>query len=95
MLWASVIGGVGGTGLFPKRPLDRFGGGYLYYAVSPYLKQGLAPFVAIRNEQGGEAFYNFAVTPWLRVTADFQIIIPTLAKSDTAVVASGRVQLIF
>jgi porin len=95
VLWASIFGGAGGTGLVPKRPLDRFGGGYFYYALSPYLKQGVAPFVAIRNEQGGEAFYNFAVTPWLRVTADLQIIRPSLAKADTAVVASGRVQLIF
>jgi porin len=95
VLWASVMGGVGGTGLFPKRPLDRFGAGYFYYALSPYLTHGLAPLVTLRNEQGGEAFYNFAVTPWLRVTADLQVISPTLAKADTAAVASGRVQLIF
>jgi porin len=95
VLWASVIGGVGGTRLFPKRPLDRFGVGYFYQGLSPLLKQGLAPFVTIRNEQGGEAFYNVAVTPWLRVTADLQIISPTLAKADTAAVVSGRMQLIF
>jgi porin len=91
----SVMGGVGGTGLFPKRPLDRFGAGYFYYTLSPYLKQDLAPLVTIRNEQGGEVFYNIAVTPWLRMTADLQAIRPTLASADTAVIVAGRVQLVF
>ena len=73
-----------GTGLIPGRSLDNWGIGYYYAALSPYLKDSLAPKVRIRDEQGWEIFYNFAVTPWLVVGADLQIIRPGLA-SHTAV----------
>jgi hypothetical protein len=42
-----VFGGVGGTGLIPGRSLDNWGVGYYYAALSPYLKDSLAPELTI------------------------------------------------
>jgi porin len=42
-----------------------------------------------------EAFYNFAVTPWVRLTADLQVINPAAAANDIAVVGGSRAQVIF
>jgi porin len=78
------FGGVGGTGLIPGRSLDNWGVGYYYAALSPYLKDSLAPGLRIREEQGVEIFYNFALTPWFTLGADLQIIRPSLAN-DPAV----------
>ena len=67
--------GIGGKGIIPSRPLDRFGIGYFYIDVKSVSLQG--PFRTrkfLRDEQGLEAFYNIAITPWLQVTPDLQII---------------------
>ncbi len=41
------------------------------------LKQSLAALkIGLSDERGWEAFYNFAATPWFRVTADAQFIVP-------------------
>ena len=83
-LYWMVFGGVGGTGLIPGRSLDNWGVGYYYAALSPYLKDSLAPSLRIRDEQGWEIFYNFAFTPWFTLGANLQIIRPSLAN-DTAI----------
>ena len=89
-----VFGGVGGTGLIPGRSLDNWGVGYYYAALSPYLKDSLAPIVTIGDEQGLEFFYDFAVTPWLTLGADLQIIRPGLAD-DTAFFSGLRTVIRF
>jgi len=83
-LYWMAFGGLGGTGLIPGRSLDNWGLGYYYAVLSPYLKDSLAPSLRIRDEQGWEIFYNFAVTPWLVLGADLQIIRPSLTN-ETAV----------
>jgi porin len=93
-LYWMAFGGVGGTGLIPGRRLDNWGVGYYYAVLSPYLKDSLAPELTIRNEQGWEVFYNFAVTPWLVIGADLQIIDPSLAD-DTTVFAGLRTVINF
>jgi porin len=75
---------VGGTGLIPGRSRDNWGVGYYYAALSTDLKDSLARTLRIRDEQGMEIFYNAAVTPWLAVGPDLQVIKPSLAN-DTAV----------
>jgi len=70
--------------LIPGRSRDNWGVGYYYAAPSPDLKDLFTPLLRIRDEQGLEIFYNFAVTPWLSLGADLQIIKPSLAD-DTAV----------
>jgi hypothetical protein len=65
--------------------------GVSYYRAAPrsYLKDSLAPTLKIRDEQGAEISHNFAVTGWLTLGADRQIIDPSLA-SETAVFAGLR-----
>jgi porin len=83
-LYWMVFGGLGGTGMIPGRSLDNWGLGYYYAALSPYMKDSLASSLRIRDEQGWEVFYNFALTPWFILGADLQIISPSLAN-ETAV----------
>jgi porin len=83
LYWSAQVG-VGGTGLIPGRSRDNWGFGYYYDALSNDLKDALAPVMTIRDEQGWEMFYNFALTPWFILGADLQIIRPSL-KNDMAV----------
>jgi porin len=83
LYWMAIVG-VGGTGLIPGRSRDNWGVGYYYAAISPDLKDSFARTLKIRDEQGMEIFYNAAVTPWLAVGPDLQVIKPSLAN-DTAV----------
>jgi porin len=105
----SAMGGIGGTGLVPGRPNDRFGVGAFYYRYSDELKKALAPVVTLGDEYGAELFYNFAITKWFRVTADFQVIAPgikaqavapplispTMMNNPTVVLLGLRGQVVF
>jgi porin len=80
--------GVGGKGVIPNRPHDRFGFGFYYIDVESPKFQG--PFRAVkflRDEYGFEAFYNFAITPWLQLTPDIQIV--RGAQKDKVTIGSG------
>jgi porin len=63
--------------------------GYYYAAPSSELKDSVSPLIDLQNDQGVEAFYNFAVTPWFSVGADVQVIDPSLGD-DTTVFAGLR-----
>jgi porin len=93
MRWSLLVG-LGGKGMVPGRPMDNWGIGYYYDGMSKYLKDALAPAVTLRNEQGVELFYNFALTPWFVLGADLQFIKPGLA-STTAVVPGLRAVIRF
>ena len=70
--------GVGGKGAIPGRPNDRFGIGYYYLKIeSPHFLFPVKGIPRLQNEYGVEAFYNIALTPWLLLTPDIQIIRPT------------------
>ena len=84
-----AFAGVGGTGLIPGRGQDNWGFGYYYAVPSPDLRESLAPIEDIRIEQGVEIFYNFALTHWLVLGLDLQIIQPSLAD-ETAVFTGLR-----
>ncbi len=78
--------GVGGKGIIPGRPLDRFGVGYYYIEAGHPRFTGLPGITRnlLRNEYGFEAFYNFAITPWLQLTPDIQVVRPAQKKfTDT------------
>ena len=85
--------GVGGKGMFFGRENDTFGVGYYYLDLSDKLPNVIKR--GVRDEQGVELFYNIAVTPWLHVTPDLQVIRPATRNSDTAVVAALRVKMDF
>ena len=99
--------GVGGKGILPGRPIDRFGLGYYYITVSnPTLTGPLTTRSALRNEYGFEAFYDIALTPWMQLTPDIQVVrpaqkdvitlIPPSRQSiDTATVLGIRLQMQF
>jgi porin len=92
MQWSGYIG-VGGTSFIADRPDDRFGIAYFYDGLSGDLKDGLdALSIDLGDEQGIEAFYNYAATPWLRLTANAQVIDPSLSD-DTAIFLGLRAQL--
>ncbi|MEI6154479.1 MAG: carbohydrate porin [Deltaproteobacteria bacterium] len=82
LYWSGHVG-VGGVGLIPGRSRDNWGFGYYYATPSPDLKDSFANVMKIRDEQGLEIFYNFAITPWLILGADLQIIKPSLANETT------------
>lgn len=70
--------------------------GYFRYSLSNDLTDGLRPFgFDFGDEYGGELFYNAAITPWLRLTGDLQIIAPGNKNRDTAVLAGLRAQIKF
>ena len=67
----------------------NWGIGYYYDAPSRDLQDSLSPVLTIRDEQGMEIFYNFAVTPWLTMGVDLQVINPSLGE-DTAIIPGLR-----
>jgi porin len=81
--------GMGGKGVIPGRPLDSFGIGGYYIDVSNLMFTGpLAATSFLQDEYGVEAYYNIAITPWMKLTPDLQVIRP----SQKEVVSAGRNQ---
>jgi porin len=67
--------GVAGRGVIPTRNNDRYGLGFYYINVNNPKLQGLFQTTKLlRDEYGFEAFYNVAVTPWLMLTPDIQVV---------------------
>lgn len=85
--------GVGGRGLISGRENDSFGVAY-YYAEGP--DGALATLVGLEGSgHGVEMYYDIALTPWMHLTPDLQIIDPALSASDTVVVVGGRLVISF
>jgi len=83
----TVAAGVGGVGGVLERPTDSWGIGAFYLGLSD---EDLLEGLNVEEEVGGELFYNVAVTPWLHVTPDVQVIDSALPRSDTTWVISLR-----
>lgn len=88
LYWSALIG-IGGTGMIPGRSQDNWGIGFYYDAPSRDLQDSLSDILTIRDEQGMEIFYNFAVAPWLTLGLDLQIVNPSLDE-DTIIVPGLR-----
>lgn len=87
-----LSGGIGGRGVIPGRPHDRFGVGSYWLKESGDLeKQGLP----LGDETGVEVFYNFAITPWAQLTLDAQWISSGIDSSDDAVALGTRLNIRF
>lgn len=82
-------------GISQCRENDSFGVAYFYTGLSNDFQNLASPIVALQDVQGGEVFYNFAVTPWMNVTPDLQIIQPANAGQSTAIVVGMRGKLTF
>ena len=71
------------------READTFGVGWYYAGNSDQLPP--VPFGD--HGQGVEVFYNIAVTRWLHVTGDLQVIDPSTRGVDNALVCGIRVKM--
>ena len=90
--------GVGGSSFLRSRPLDLWGISYFNLELSRDLRSAVAapPFnTKIGREEGVEAYYNLAVTPWFRVTGNLQFINPFPAVNEESVFAGVRTQVRF
>jgi porin len=92
---SSFVGGFAAYGIVPSRPDDHFGIGYYFYDWSDDLQSATAGAFRIRDEHGVEFFYNLAVTPWCRVSADLQWIHPANATFSDAWLGGLRATVLF
>jgi porin len=83
--------GLGGKGVGNARPHDRWGIGWYYMKTSDELPD----FLNLGDEQGGEAFYNFAITPACMITADLQLVNSAKEGVDSAIIGGLRATLRF
>jgi porin len=98
-----ISAGFGGTGMFASRPYDRFGIGYYWINIeSPTLQTPLRTRSFLRDEHGLEVFYNIAITPWMLLTPDIQVIRGAQKEQfrsgkniEVATVIGFRAQLVF
>jgi porin len=98
--------GVGGKGVMASRPHDRFGIGWYFIDIkNPTLKGPINTTEFLRDEQGVEAYYSVALTPWVYLTPNIQIIRGAQEKTlailpkdrhdiDTATIMGLRLQLL-
>jgi porin len=103
----AFMGGIGGKGVVPGRPDDTFGLGLsrtqFSSAFVPFLRQHLD--IGLQQEDAIEIYYNAAITQWLNLTPDLQIIDPALKRTlnssgqlanvDTVVVVGLRLRARF
>ena len=90
-----LSGGIGGRGAIPGRPYDRYGVGSYAQVASEDLRNQPGVGGELDTEWGLEVFYNFAITPWLQFTPDFQYIHSGLPGVGDTVVLATRIQMYF
>lgn len=83
--------GIGGQGMIPTRGKDTYGIAYYYLNLSDNLPRAIR--TRAEDEQGVELFYNIAVTDWLHITPDLQIIDPARKSVGTDWVLGVRVKM--
>lgn len=89
----AISAGLGGRGILPGRDDDIFGIGYFRNEFQTGRIAGILG--AQEYYQGIEAFYNFAITPSIGLTLDFQAIEPVSDSIDTALVLGMRLVVQF
>ena len=87
--------GIAGASPIAGRNLDTFGASYYYMGLSDSFKNFAPRLLPLRDEQGIELFYTAAVTPWCRITPDFQVVIPARSNVDTTFVFGLRARIDF
>jgi carbohydrate-selective porin OprB len=74
-----------------SRPLDTFGIGWYWASASPEIGTLItSQFGPVGDGQGVECFYNYAVTPAIRITPDVQYVVPSLRLAEPALIAGVR-----
>jgi porin len=99
--------GVGGKGLMSSRPDDSYGIGWYYLNINnPELTTPIGARKFLRDEQGVEAYYSIALTPWAYLTPNIQVIHGAQKRTvgslpanrteiDTATIMGLRLHLLF
>ena len=91
-------------GVFDSRPYDSFGVAYYYNKISSALKNSIGQLTAgsadVGNERGMEVFYDFAITPAVRLIASYQrvwdpLIAQVVTKQNAAEVFLTRLNVAF
>jgi porin len=88
--------GVGGNVWGRTRRDDTFGVGWYSASASPRIGTLLtSQFGPVGDGQGVECFYNYALTPAVRITPDLQYVVPSLRSADPALIAGARALVSF
>jgi porin len=88
--------GLGGTVPGRSRRNDTFGVGWYWASASPEIGSLItSQFGPVGNGQGIECFYNYALTPAIRITPDLQYVVPSLRLADPALIAGVRALVSF
>jgi porin len=95
VIQSSVVAGIAGHGMVAGRPHDSFGIGGFFYNFSNVLQSTVQPVLNFRDEVGVEAWYSLAITPWLKVTADAQLVDPARGDRPTALIGGLRTNIAF
>ncbi len=86
--------GVGGNSPISGREDDTFGAGWFINGVTDEFGPITTAVLQLDNGQGIEAFYNVAVTDYMHITADLQLVEPAAQnRGETALVAGLRVKI--
>jgi porin len=85
---SSLAMGISGEGMWRSRPFDGFGVGVYLYNWSSGLSTTLQ--TALQQEVGMELYYNLALTPWLILSPNLQVIQPATAGSPLLTVLGLR-----
>jgi len=88
--------GVGGNVLGRMRRDDTFGVGWYWASASPQIGTLItSQFGPVGDGQGIECFYNYALTPAVRITPDVQYVVPSLRSAAPALIAGVRALVSF
>lgn len=88
--------GVGGNVLGRMRRDDTFGVGWYWASASPQIGTLITSQLGpVGDGQGVECFYNYALTPAVRITPDVQYVVPALRSAEPALIAGVRALVSF
>lgn len=82
-------------GPLASRPKDRLGVGGWWNGLSDNFVDLVSPVTELRDLYGFEVYYNYEVTPWMHVSADFQLVENELKGDDMAVIPGVRLVIDF
>jgi porin len=92
----NILGTVEALGPFASRPMDRMGlAGWYTVWNNDYKNELRLIGISPRNVYGFELYYNLAINPWLRLTADLQLVQNLDKAYDLAVIPGARLVLEF
>lgn len=88
--------GLGGSVPFHARAADSFGVGWYFAGLSSKIGPVFTSFFGPTGDgQGVELFYNYALTPAIRLTPDVQVMVPALRDVDPVLIVGLRAQVVF